>query len=103
MAERVLTRVHSLREHLDETLAANRNEIVSLLSRYLIWVFLHLTMLLFGDSLFKSMLWSEKKKTHSLGCDHIWFLKINGKEFQKSEKKKVWKRLMVKLLSIGEE
>ncbi|GMY23145.1 sucrose synthase [Fagus crenata] len=33
MAERVLTRVHSLRERLDETLAANRNEIVSLLSR----------------------------------------------------------------------
>ncbi len=33
MAERVLTRVHSLRERLDETLAANRNEIVALLSR----------------------------------------------------------------------
>lgn len=33
MAETVLTRVHSLRERLDETLAANRNEIVALLSR----------------------------------------------------------------------
>jgi sucrose synthase len=33
MAERVLTRVHSLRERLDETLVANRNEIVALLSR----------------------------------------------------------------------
>lgn len=33
MAEGVLTRVHSLRERLDETLVANRNEIVALLSR----------------------------------------------------------------------
>lgn len=34
MAERVLTRVHSLRERLDETLSANRNEILALLSRF---------------------------------------------------------------------
>ncbi|EEF46212.1 sucrose synthase, putative [Ricinus communis] len=33
MAERVITRVHSIRERLDETLAANRNEIVALLTR----------------------------------------------------------------------
>ncbi|XP_044464010.1 sucrose synthase [Mangifera indica] len=33
MAERALTRVHSLRERLDETLSANRNEILALLSR----------------------------------------------------------------------
>lgn len=33
MAERVLTRVHSLRERLDETLSSSRNEIVALLSR----------------------------------------------------------------------
>uniref|UniRef100_A0A5B6Z962 Sucrose synthase n=1 Tax=Davidia involucrata TaxID=16924 RepID=A0A5B6Z962_DAVIN len=32
MAERVLTRVHSLRERLDETLSAHRNEILLLLS-----------------------------------------------------------------------
>jgi len=34
MAERVLTRVHSLRERLDATLAAHRNEILLFLSRY---------------------------------------------------------------------
>ncbi|KDO73787.1 hypothetical protein CISIN_1g003661mg [Citrus sinensis] len=33
MAERALTRVHSLRERLDETLSAHRNEILALLSR----------------------------------------------------------------------
>ncbi|KAJ7956032.1 Sucrose synthase [Quillaja saponaria] len=33
MAERVLTRVHSLRERLDQTLLAHRNEILALLSR----------------------------------------------------------------------
>ncbi|XVF35192.1 hypothetical protein REPUB_Repub18cG0124200 [Reevesia pubescens] len=33
MAEQVITRVHSLRERLDETLTANRNEILALLSR----------------------------------------------------------------------
>ncbi|GMI81344.1 ARABIDOPSIS THALIANA SUCROSE SYNTHASE 4, sucrose synthase 4 [Hibiscus trionum] len=33
MAERALTRVHSLRERLDETLIAHRNEILALLSR----------------------------------------------------------------------
>lgn len=33
MAERALTRVHSLRERVDETLASSRNEIVALLSR----------------------------------------------------------------------
>ncbi|XP_022960819.1 sucrose synthase-like [Cucurbita moschata] len=33
MAERVLNRVHSLRERLDETLVAQRNEILSLLSK----------------------------------------------------------------------
>ncbi|KAE8675983.1 Sucrose synthase [Hibiscus syriacus] len=33
MAERALTRVHSLRERLDETLVAHRNEILALLSR----------------------------------------------------------------------
>lgn len=33
MAERTLTRVHSLRERLDETLLAHRNEILALLSR----------------------------------------------------------------------
>ncbi|OMO86375.1 Sucrose synthase [Corchorus olitorius] len=33
MAERALTRVHSLRERLDETLTAHRNEILALLSR----------------------------------------------------------------------
>lgn len=33
MAERVLTRVHSLRERLDATLAAHRNEILLFLSR----------------------------------------------------------------------
>nr|AGM14949.1 sucrose synthase 4 [Hevea brasiliensis] len=33
MAERVITRVHSIRERLDETLSAHRNEIVALLSR----------------------------------------------------------------------
>lgn len=33
MAERAITRVHSIRERLDETLAANRNEIVALLTR----------------------------------------------------------------------
>nr|BAM68520.1 sucrose synthase [Mangifera indica]BAM68522.1 sucrose synthase [Mangifera indica]BAM68523.1 sucrose synthase [Mangifera indica]BAM68524.1 sucrose synthase [Mangifera indica]BAM68525.1 sucrose synthase [Mangifera indica] len=33
MAERALTRVHSLRERLDETLYAHRNEILALLSR----------------------------------------------------------------------
>lgn len=33
MAERVLTRVHSLRERLDGTLAAHRNEILSFLAR----------------------------------------------------------------------
>jgi sucrose synthase len=33
MAERVLTRVHSLREHLDATLAAHRNEIMLFLSK----------------------------------------------------------------------
>ena len=34
MGERVLTRVHSLRERLDETLSAHRNEILALLSRF---------------------------------------------------------------------
>ncbi|KAL3644301.1 SAGA histone acetylase and TREX-2 complexes component [Castilleja foliolosa] len=34
MAERVLTRVHSLRERLDATLAAHRNEILLFLSRF---------------------------------------------------------------------
>lgn len=34
MADRALTRVHSLRERLDVTLSAHRNEIVALLSRY---------------------------------------------------------------------
>ncbi|XVE93031.1 hypothetical protein REPUB_Repub01dG0154900 [Reevesia pubescens] len=33
MAEQVITRVHSLRERLDETLTANRNEILALLPR----------------------------------------------------------------------
>nr|ADY68846.1 sucrose synthase [Gossypium herbaceum subsp. africanum] len=33
MADRVITRVHSLRERLDETLLAHRNEILALLSR----------------------------------------------------------------------
>ncbi|KAJ4822661.1 hypothetical protein Tsubulata_040579, partial [Turnera subulata] len=33
MAERVLTRVHSIRERLDDTLAAHRNELVALLTR----------------------------------------------------------------------
>ncbi|XP_010520519.1 PREDICTED: sucrose synthase 4-like [Tarenaya hassleriana] len=33
MAERVITRVHSQRERLDETLAAQRNEVLALLSR----------------------------------------------------------------------
>ncbi|KAK9274830.1 hypothetical protein L1049_022082 [Liquidambar formosana] len=33
MAERVLTRVHSLRERVDETLAGHRNELLSFLSR----------------------------------------------------------------------
>lgn len=33
MAERALTRVHSLRERLDETLSDYRNEILALLSR----------------------------------------------------------------------
>lgn len=33
MATDRLTRVHSLRERLDETLTANRNEILALLSR----------------------------------------------------------------------
>ncbi|TYI25278.1 hypothetical protein ES332_A05G039500v1 [Gossypium tomentosum] len=33
MADRVITRVHSLRERLDETLLADRNEILALLSR----------------------------------------------------------------------
>lgn len=34
MAQRVLTRVHSLRERLDATLDAHRNEILLFLSRY---------------------------------------------------------------------
>lgn len=38
MAERVLNRVHSLRERLDETLITQRNEILALLSRYLIQI-----------------------------------------------------------------
>lgn len=33
MAGRVITRVHSQRERLDETLAAQRNEVLALLSR----------------------------------------------------------------------
>ncbi|KAJ4832381.1 hypothetical protein Tsubulata_022319 [Turnera subulata] len=35
MAERVLTRVHSIRERLDDTLAAHRNELVALLTSWL--------------------------------------------------------------------
>ena len=35
MAERLLNRVHSLRERLDETLITQRNEILALLSRYI--------------------------------------------------------------------
>jgi sucrose synthase len=33
MTERALTRVHSIRERVDETLKAHRNEIVALLTR----------------------------------------------------------------------
>ncbi|CAM8974576.1 unnamed protein product [Rhodiola kirilowii] len=33
MAERVLTRVHSLRERVDETVTENRNEILKFLSK----------------------------------------------------------------------
>lgn len=34
----VLSRVHSLRESLDDTLSAHRNEILGFLSRYMSWI-----------------------------------------------------------------
>jgi hypothetical protein len=40
MPERVLTRVHSLRERLDSTLVTHRNEILMVLSRYHLYIYL---------------------------------------------------------------
>lgn len=48
MAERVLTRVHSLRERLDETLITQRNEILALLSKYFIQILcFHIIIIIF--------------------------------------------------------
>lgn len=45
MSGDVLTRVHSLRERLDENLSAHRNEILLLLSKYMMFSLLLITTL----------------------------------------------------------